>query len=206
MDIVIVDYGMGNLSSVLNSFEFLGASAKISKNPGDLEQASKIVLPGVGAFGDGMKNLKNMGWLPALEREARVKQKPFLGICLGMQLLAEKSFEFGAFEGLGWIKGTVELLPAFEPDVRIPHIGWNDVSFLKKDVLYKDMGDFDAFYFVHSYAFRPEDSDVVSGVCEHGDKFVASIEKNNIFATQFHPEKSQKTGLRILKNFLKVST
>jgi len=202
--IAIIDYGMGNLRSVANAFNAIGYLASIVKNPNDLSQASHIVLPGVGAFGDGMKNLRLSGWLDILEREIIEKRKPFLGICLGMQLLATMGTEYGLHEGLNWISGTVKKIESNDPQIRVPHVGWNDVLFLKKDELYKDLGDSQAFYFVHSYVFDVKDkSSVVSGLTGHGIEFISSIEKDNIYATQFHPEKSQKIGLKVLENFIK---
>jgi len=202
--IAIIDYGMGNLRSVANAFNAIGYLASIVQNPNDLSQASHIVLPGVGAFGDGMKNLRLSGWLDVLEREIIEKRKPFLGICLGMQLLATMGTEHGLYEGLNWISGTVKKIESNDPQIRVPHVGWNDVLFLKKSGLYKDLEDSQAFYFVHSYVLDIKDkSSVVSGLTGHGIEFISSIEKDNIYATQFHPEKSQKIGLKVLENFIK---
>jgi len=202
--IAIIDYGMGNLRSVANAFNAIGYLASIVQNPNDLSQASHIVLPGVGAFGDGMKNLRLSGWLDVLEREIIEKRKPFLGICLGMQLLATMGTEHGLYEGLNWISGTVKKIESNDPQIRVPHVGWNDVLFLKKSGLYKDLENSQAFYFVHSYVLDIKDkSSVVSGLTSHGIEFISSIEKDNIYATQFHPEKSQKIGLKVLENFIK---
>lgn len=201
--IAIIDYGMGNLTSVANAFNTIGYKATIVQDTNDLSQASHIVLPGVGAFGDGMKNLRSSGWIDVLEREIKEKKKPFLGICLGMQLLASMGTEHGLHEGLNWISGTVKKIESNDPQIRVPHVGWNDVIFLKKDGLYRDLGDSQAFYFVHSYVLDVKDeSSVVSGLTVHGIEFTASIEKDNIYATQFHPEKSQKIGLKVLENFI----
>jgi glutamine amidotransferase len=206
MDIplLIIDYGMGNLRSVLNAFTAIGCQAAISKNPEDMKRAKRIVLPGVGAFGDGMENLRISGWIDALDEEIQHKGKPFLGLCLGMQLLATKGTEHGIHDGLNWIAGTSEKLPNMEGNLRVPHIGWNEVIFTKKGGLFSGLGDFQTFYFVHSYYLSPEDNSVVTGVCEYGNEFAASVEKNNILATQFHPEKSQKAGLAVLKNFMNL--
>lgn len=202
--IAIIDYGMGNLTSVANAFNAVGYEASIVQDPKTICQSSHIVLPGVGAFGDGMKNLRSSGWLDVLEREVIEKRKPFLGICLGMQLLATMGTEHGQHEGLNWISGTVKRIESDDPQVRVPHVGWNDVVFLKKDGIYRDIGDSQAFYFVHSYVFDVKDkSNVVSGLTVHGIEFISSIEKDNIYATQFHPEKSQKIGLKVLDNFIK---
>lgn len=202
MHLLIIDYGMGNLRSVANAFEVLGCAVMISNTPADLRIANGIVLPGVGAFGDGMKNLHSAGWIDSLEEEVRQNRKPFLGICLGMQLLATTGTEYGVHKGLNWIPGIVEKIPSKDPKIRVPHIGWNDVFFTKKDGLYTNMSDSQVFYFVHSYMLVPENPTVVSGFCSYGVDFAASIEFDNIFATQFHPEKSHKAGLAVLKNFL----
>lgn len=202
--IAIIDYGMGNLSSVANAFGSIGYLASITQNPDDLCQASHVVLPGVGAFGDGMKNLGSSGWLDILEEEVIEKRKPFLGICLGMQLLATMGTEYGLHKGLNWIPGTVNRIESNDSQIRVPHVGWNDVRILKKDGLYKNLGDSQVFYFVHSYVFEVENkSSIISGLTCHGIEFVASLEKDNIYATQFHPEKSQKIGLKVLDNFVK---
>jgi imidazole glycerol-phosphate synthase subunit HisH len=201
--IAIIDYGMGNLRSVVNAFNTIGYAASIVQDPNVLSEFSHIVLPGVGAFGDGMKNLRSSGWLDVLEREIIEKKKPFLGICLGMQLLATMGTENGLQEGLDWISGTVKKIESDDPQIRVPHVGWNDVSFLKKEGLYKDLGDSQVFYFVHSYFFDVNaESSIISGLTTHGIEFVVSIEKDNIHGVQFHPEKSQKIGLKVLENFI----
>jgi imidazole glycerol-phosphate synthase subunit HisH len=198
----IVDYGMGNLTSVLNAFVALGADAAILRKPEEADGADRLVLPGVGAFGDGMANLKRAGWIDVLEREVRGRGKPFLGICLGMQLLATEGTEHGVHGGLNWIPGRVERLEPGDASLRVPHIGWNDVRFEKKDGLYAGLGDSGVFYFVHSFALKPNDPSAISGLCAYGVEFAASVEVGNIAATQFHPEKSQKAGLRVLRNFV----
>jgi imidazole glycerol-phosphate synthase subunit HisH len=199
MDIAIVDYSMGNLRSVENGFRAVGADVAVIAEPAALERARGIVLPGVGAFGDGMRNLEQGGWLEPLEDEVRRKGKPFLGLCVGMQLLAEQGTEHGLNEGFGWIGGIVERLPA--NGVRIPHIGWNDVVFPRESTLFAGLGESATFYFVHSYAVEPADKGIISGVCAHGTEFAAALEADNVLATQFHPEKSQSAGLRVLANF-----
>lgn len=203
--IAIIDYGMGNLRSVMNAFASLGADARVAEVPADLASADRIVLPGVGAFGDGMENLRRLGWIPALEREVREGGKPFLGICLGMQLLATEGTEFGAHKGLGWIPGAADRIQPSDPSLRVPHIGWNDVRFVRRNGLFAGLGETDTFYFVHSYALMPEDGGIVSGVCDYGGEFAAGIESGNLYATQFHPEKSQKAGMSVLRNFLAVT-
>lgn len=205
MKLVIIDYGMGNLQSVANAFKVLGCVPAISRHPGDLRTAERIVLPGVGAFGDGIKGLRVNGWIEVLEEEVIYKHKPFLGLCLGMQLLGTIGTEYGLHAGLNWIPGRVERIRSTDTMIRVPHIGWNDVRFVRKESLYSGLGDSQPFYFVHSYVLSPEDGAVVSGLCWHGMEFCASIEKENILATQYHPEKSQRAGLKVLQNFLEIA-
>lgn len=202
--VMIIDYGMGNLRSVMNAFESLGCPAQVVHHSEELRMGERIVLPGVGAFGDGMNNLRAGGWLEALEEEVKQKGKLFLGLCLGMQLLATTGTEHGEYAGLGWIPGVAKRICTSDPMLRVPHIGWNDVRFVKRDGLYAGLGDSQTFYFVHSYVLSPTDPAVVSGLCVHGEEFVASVEADNIFATQFHPEKSQKAGLAVLRNLLAI--
>jgi glutamine amidotransferase len=201
MATAIINYGLGNIRSVANAIETLNHEAVIADRPGMLESAERVILPGVGAFGDGMRSLSEGGWVDALEHNILKVGKPFLGLCLGMQLLASNGTEHGIHKGLGWIRGTVDRLRSTD-DLRIPHIGWNDVRFVRRDGLYAGQDESSVFYFVHSYVLQPEDPKVVSGVCSYGEEFVASIECQNIFGTQFHPEKSQKAGLAVLKRFL----
>lgn len=202
----VINYGMGNLRSVVNAFTAVGAPVEIVHAPEDLRRTTHIVLPGVGSFGDGMSNLRSAGWVEALDEEVRRRGKPFLGICLGMQLLAGLGTEHGRFEGLGWIAGSALRLSTGEPPLRLPHIGWNDVRFVGRSRLYRGLGTTQAFYFVHSYALYPDDAAVVSGVCDYGTDFAASVEIGNIFATQFHPEKSHKAGLAVLRNFAELTS
>ncbi|MGD2124852.1 MAG: imidazole glycerol phosphate synthase subunit HisH [Desulfobacteraceae bacterium] len=202
--IAIINYGMGNLRSVFNAFSVLGADARILDGPEELREAERIVLPGVGAFGDAMHNLRKRGWIEALEEEVLLKEKPYLGICLGLQLLATVGLEHGTHLGLSWISGVVEKIQCDDPDLRVPHIGWNDVYFRKDEGLSGGLGEKNTFYFLHSYVFKPEDASVIDGTCHYGIEFVASIEKGNIWGTQFHPEKSQKAGLKVLQNFVHI--
>ncbi len=201
--VVIIDYGMGNLFSVSNALKFLNADVKISSDPEDLKNADQIILPGVGSFPDGMKNLRALGLIEPLKEEVLIKKKPFLGICLGMQLLASAGEENEGELGLGWISGKVRKFILDENKFRIPHIGWNDVSIKKNDKLWDGIIN-PVFYFVHSYHFVPENKNIISAICDYGEEFVAAIKKDNIFGTQFHPEKSQKNGLKLLENFLKI--
>lgn len=205
MRVGIIDYGMGNLTSVRNAFHAIGAEVLVLDRPESLVSATHIVLPGVGAFGDGMRNLHDRGWVSVMDDEVRGKEKPFLGICLGQQLLARRSTEHGDHEGLGWVAGDVVRLSDLDRTLRIPHVGWNDVMLARRDGIYRDgFGEPGVFYFVHSYHLVPDDDAVVDGWCEYGARFAASISVGNIRAVQFHPEKSQKAGLQVLRNFLAV--
>lgn len=200
--IAVINNGMGNLRSVVNAFEAVGASAFIAEQPQDLERADKIVLPGVGAFGDGMRNLREAGWIDALKSEVKEKGKLFLGVCVGMQLLAAIGTEHGEHEGLNFVAGkSVVIDTNGDAKLRVPHIGWNDVEFKPDSRLFAGMKSPQAFYFVHSFVLAPDDENLISGVCNHGADFAASVEDGNVFAVQFHPEKSHKAGLALLKNF-----
>jgi len=199
VNVHIVDYGMGNLVSVKNAFEAIGATVRIVDRGEHLEDAGAVVLPGVGAFGKGMDGLRARGFVDALEREVREKKKPFLGICLGLQLLAQRGTELGDHAGLGWIAGTVRRLEV-TPDLRVPHIGWNDVR--GTGPLFAEIPANASFYFVHSYHLVPEDRRVVAGETSYGPDFVSVVHDENVHAVQFHPEKSHKHGLALLKNFI----
>lgn len=199
--IAIIDYGMGNLLSVKNALEVVGAEAQIVSEPSKLRDAERIILPGVGSFPKAMANLEQAGWRHVLDQEVCGKGKPFLGICMGMQVLAETGYEHVKTEGLGWINGEVKLLEPKDLSLRIPHIGWNDVEFCGSRRLSQTLGKTRTFYFVHSYVLIPADSSIVTGVCEYGVTFAAMVERENILGVQFHPEKSQKAGLELLKRF-----
>ncbi len=202
--IVVVDYGMGNVRTVVNAFEACGEAVELSADKSRIATASGIVLPGVGAFGDGMRQLADRGLVDVLKSAVTTYQKPFLGLCVGMQLLASRGTEHGEHAGLGLIEGSVDLvsLPADRHDLKLPHIGWNTVVFQKSDGLFKGMGTEADFYFVHSYALSPADRSIVAGACEHGATVIAAIERKNIWATQFHPEKSHKNGLALIRNWI----
>ena len=190
---------MGNIASVKKAFQKIGAEVIISNTQQDIEQASHIILPGVGAFGDGIKNLKQLNIIDLLYKKVIQDATPFLGLCLGMQLIATSGHEFGTHHGLGWIKGEVVKL-AVDKKLRLPHIGWNDIT-IKKSNLFDNILDKN-FYFVHSFHLVPDQKDIITSTCNYGQAFVATIQQDNIFATQFHPEKSQTSGLQLLKNFL----
>lgn len=199
----IIQYGLGNTASVLNAFTALGANAEVVTEPKNLIKFSHVVLPGVGAFRDGMRNLTKMGWIKPLHQQVIKEKKYFLGICLGMQLLATRGTEHGNWEGMGWIEGEVRKINPVTPNYPIPHIGWNDVSILRKDGNFNLLSSESAdFYFLHSYAFSPLHQNIVDSWCNYGIEFAASLSYENIRAVQFHPEKSQKMGLKVLKSFL----
>ena len=190
--IAIIDYGLGNLTSVKNALDFLGIESEITNNIQKIEKADKIILPGVGAFGYGLENLKKLGLIEVLNKEVIKNKKPFLGICLGMQLICKKSYEEGEFQGLGWIEAEVIRFNLKNEKLLVPHVGWNDVRYNNTE---------QTFYFVHSYYLDIADKSIVVGWCNYGFDFPAIIQKENIFAVQFHPEKSQTEGLEILRKF-----
>jgi len=206
---VIVDYGSGNLHSAKKAFikamENIGArgSVVVSKNVNDLNDATHIIIPGVGAYGDCIAGLKAVpGMVEALKEQIFKNKKPFLGICVGMQMLSEKGFEDGEYEGLGWITGDVKKILARD-GLRIPHMGWNNLKIKNKDSkLLKGMDGMDV-YFVHSYFFDT-DKNFVSATTDYGNEITVAVEKDNIYGVQFHPEKSQQAGLKILGNFLEI--
>lgn len=204
MQIAIINYQIGNIRSVANAFEIVSNSVEIITKPEDLSEAERVVLPGVGSYEDGMQNLERLGWINVLEEEVIKNNKPFLGICLGMQMLGTHSTENGYHKGLNWISGDVKKISVPDKSYRIPHIGWNNVHIPRNSRLFDNLGDTPDFYFVHSYALCPDDHSVISATCDYGVNFVAAVERENICGTQFHPEKSQKSGLALLKNFLKM--
>lgn len=191
----------GNLKSVEKAFLKIGVPVKVTQSPLDIDMASAVVLPGVGAFADCMGNLKEKGLLEAILK-AIEKGKPYLGICLGLQILFEESDEFGPSKGLGIIPGRVKRFSFQNRSLKIPHMGWNSIKIIKRSPILKYIPDDSYFYFVHSYYVEPRDKDVVSTLTEYGLEFVSSIWKDNIIATQFHPEKSQELGLKLLRGFV----
>jgi glutamine amidotransferase len=197
--IAIIDYQMGNLRSVQKGFEKVGHAAAITSDPRELAAADKIVLPGVGAFGDAMSELRRRELVPPI-RDAIEGGKPFLGICLGLQLLFDVGYEGGEFEGLGVLRGKVVRFDLPAP-LKVPHMGWNRGAIKSRAPLLDGIADGTFFYFVHSYYVVPEDAGLVAIETEYGHPFCAAVWRDNLFATQFHPEKSQTDGLRILKNF-----
>jgi len=200
----IIDCGLGNISSVLNAFEALGCEVKTVYTASDLAGAQTVVLPGVGAFGDGMKRLKDKGLDKAIVSASKSGAK-ILGICLGMQLLFDKSYEFGEYEGLHLLRGEVKKMMVSSTGLRMPHIGWNDTLMLKPDdTLIKGLPVPACFYYVNSFFCDPEDKGTVIGIYEYGEKFPGIVRDSRIMGVQFHPEKSQKTGLKLLENFLRI--
>jgi imidazole glycerol-phosphate synthase subunit HisH len=199
----IIDYGMGNLLSVYHAVEMAGADVQICREPEELDDAERLILPGVGAFRDCIMNLTQKGFVEALQESVIRKGTPILGICLGMQVMARRSLEGGEFHGLGWYEADVVRLTPDDASLRVPHTGWNDVTYRSGSVLFANLPPMPDFYFVHSYYMacdRPED---IEATCDYGGIFTAAVRKANIFATQFHPEKSQDYGMCVLKNFLK---
>lgn len=200
--ISILNYGMGNIRSIQNALNYLGVEHQVIDSPKQVLESEKLILPGVGSYRLAMENLNKRKLIDALNEVALKKKIPVLGICLGMQLMAEESEEDGLTKGLGWISGTVKHFPKENQSLKVPHVGFNTVFFEKGNSrLYKGSGNKADYYYVHSYRIIYDESKEVSGWTEYGGKIVASIEKENIFGTQFHPEKSQSNGLIMLKNF-----
>jgi glutamine amidotransferase len=196
---------MGNLRSVQKAFEKVGCDAIISNNHDVIKGADKIVLPGVGSFKDGMKHLEELNLIELLNNEVIKNKKPFLGVCLGMQLLATKSHENGKTNGLDWIDAEVMKFDfkTSNNKLKIPHIGWNNVTFKNKNILFQDVQNSSDYYFVHSYHFLTNE-DIVTSTTDYGFDFASSVNKGNIYAFQFHPEKSQEVGLKIIENFVNL--
>lgn len=203
--IAVVDYGICNVRSVTKAFEAIGAEVIQTACGDELRDATHIVLPGVGAFREGMSKLKSLGLVSILHEEVYENGKPFLGICLGAQMTADIGFENGEVAGLGWLEASVRQFDDSGNEYRVPHMGWNDVAH-KERGLFEGIKNPAAFYFVHSYFVEvtPSAEKFVEGTCFHGIEFTAGITKKNINLVQFHPEKSQKEGLQILENFLSL--
>lgn len=199
--VAIIDYGMGNVASVQKALNFLKIENVITDDHEIIKEAKTILLPGVGSFAQGMKNLNDRGLVELLTEEVVAKKKNFIGICLGMQLIMEKGMEPFECKGLGWVKGSVV---KFElQDLNVPHMGWNNIQVLN-DTYYKECKT-DDFYFIHSYHVVPENKEDIATTVNYGFDVVASIQKGNVFATQFHPEKSQNAGLSLLKTFFEIN-
>ncbi|MGI6018064.1 MAG: imidazole glycerol phosphate synthase subunit HisH [Marvinbryantia sp.] len=200
--IAMIDYDAGNLKSVYKALQYLGEDAVITRDPKVIAQADKVILPGVGSFGDAMRKLREYD-LVSVIKDTAASGKPFLGICLGQQLLFECSEESPGVEGLGILKGKILRIPE-TTDLKVPHIGWNSLNFNHPGRLFEGLPQETYVYFVHSYYLKAEDETIVTASAQYGVNIHASVEKGNVFACQFHPEKSSEAGLQILKNFAKL--
>jgi glutamine amidotransferase len=201
--IAVVDYGMGNLRSVAKALESLGAKVEVTSDARRVREAEGVVLPGVGAFGRCMENLRAAG-LEDVVREAAASERPFLGICVGMQILFEESEEFGPVEGLGILPGRVRRFTADSPDVKVPHMGWNRLRIRRRPPHLEGIEGGEYVYFVHSY-YVDCDAELAATVTDYAGTFASSVWRRNVFAVQFHPEKSQQVGLRLLANFARLA-
>ena len=199
--VCLLDYGSGNVKSVFNLINYLRSEIVVSNDEKDIESCTHLILPGVGSFGTAMDKIKKEIPISFLEQEVVIKKKPFLGICVGLQVLFQKGYEFGEHDGLGWLDGIVEKLDAANNP--LPHIGWNNIKEEKRSVLFRGLGKINDFYFVHSFAVKT-DAPLVISTTFYGNKFCSAIQKDNIFGVQFHPEKSQKAGIMLMKNFLSL--
>jgi imidazole glycerol-phosphate synthase subunit HisH len=206
MKIGIVNYGVGNLGSVRRAFEEMGAESVVANHPSSLYEVNRVVLPGVGAYAEGMAQLRHGGWIDALNDVVGAQGKPLLGICLGMQMLATAGHEGTLTPGLGIIPGQVRRLDTLGCALRIPHVGWNEVRYRQgQDVLFEGIPDASDFYFVHSYAFEPQEPADLVATVSYGVDVAAVVRRGHVFGCQFHPEKSSKAGRQLLKNFLSYS-
>jgi glutamine amidotransferase len=201
--IAVVDYGVGNLRSVSKALERVGADVRVTSSTAEIERADAVVLPGVGAFAHCMDNLRGAG-LESCVRATAASDKPFLGVCVGMQILFEESDEFGRVEGLGILRGRVRRFEPKDAALKVPHMGWNQLQVKMRAPHLEGIDDGTRVYFVHSYYVETPDASIVSTTTDYDVEFVSSAWRGNIFATQFHPEKSQATGLRILGNFARL--
>ncbi len=199
--LVVVDYGMGNVHSVIGALRYLGCEPELSADPKIVAAADELLLPGVGSFRKAMERLTETGLADALQEAVTIRQRKILGICLGQQIMAEYGEEDGGHEGLGFITGKVTRLHASQ-GIKVPHVGFNIVNFPRGSRLATGLGETVDFYFVHSYCLNVNSRPGLAALCDHGGDFVAAYEHENVFATQFHPEKSQTNGLRLLYNFL----
>lgn len=196
----IIDYGAGNLMSVKKALDFIGAESEITMDREKIKNASHVILPGVGSFGDAMASMTERGLVETV-RDAALSGKPFLGICLGLQLLFAESEESPDVQGLGVLDGRISLIPK-HAGLKVPHMGWNSVTIQNHADIFKDIPDHSYFYFVHSYYLNSANENEVAGVAQYGTEIQCAVEKGNLCATQFHPEKSGEIGLKLLKNFL----
>ena len=199
--LAVVDYGLGNLRSICAALERMEVAYERTSDKRLIAESSGLILPGVGAFPDGMNNLRRLGLVDLLDELVLEKKRPVLGICLGFQLMAREGEEFGLEQGLGWIDARVVRMDPGGGDLRIPHMGWNDCIRVKSSPIFSDIPEGALFYFTHSYRMECRDEADVTAVSDHGQKFVAAVQKGHIYGTQFHPEKSQFQGLSLLRNF-----
>ena len=202
MRVGVIDYGLGNITSVCGAVDRLGHEAVASGDPDVLGRTEKLILPGVGAFKDGLERLRSRGLVTPLTAAVCDRGTPILGICLGAQLMTRSSEEFGRHDGLGWVEARVRRLAPADRSMRVPHVGWNDIEVVADDPLFAGIPSDALFYYVHTFAIHVDDPKIVLGTCDYGGTFVAAYRVGNICATQFHPEKSQKHGLTVLENFL----
>ena len=205
MNVGIVNYGMGNLASVYRAIETIGYKPFIADYPSDLRRASRIVLPGVGAFADGIDRLDGAGWTAEIRHLVGEVKVPLLGICLGMQFLADSGSEGGPRRGLGFVPGHIAFLAEAGCAERVPHVGWNDIHLTRSDPLFAEIPEGTDYYFVHSYAFEVSDPADLLGTVDYGCTVAAAVRRENVWGTQFHPEKSSKAGLQLLRNFIERS-
>lgn len=201
--VAIIDYDAGNIKSVEKAFQFIGQDTVVTRNPEQIYRADHVVLPGVGAFGDAMDKLKKYGLVEVI-KTVTSKEVPFIGICLGQQLLFDSSEESVGAVGLGILRGQIKKIPNNNGQLKIPQIGWNNLAYPSKGRLFEGIDEGQYVYFVHSYYLHAEERDIVKATTEYGTLIDASVEKGNIFACQFHPEKSSDVGMQILKNFVKI--
>ena len=201
--VCILDYGSGNVKSVFNLFSSIAERVVISNDPAEIQQATHIILPGVGAFGAAVRKIHERLPMEVLEQVVLGDKKPFLGICVGMQVLATRGMEFGECLGLGWIEGSVELINS--KHLPLPHIGWNNIFCKRDSPLLAGLGADPDFYFVHSYAIHLENEKDMLATTSYGEEFCSVVQRENIYGVQFHPEKSQRTGIKLAKNFLSLS-
>jgi glutamine amidotransferase len=199
----LVDYGAGNFASVRNALHFIGAGVKPVTCPGDFKETTHVVLPGVGSFGVAMRKLRDRGLLEPLKEAVLERKKWFLGICVGLQILAEKGYEDGVYEGLAWIAGNAVKIDTSSSGLPLPHIGWNPVTAVSANPLFRGLAS-PVFYFVHSFHLEPRNPGDVAATCEYGTRVTAAVSRDHIFGVQFHPEKSQQDGLKLLANFVSL--
>jgi len=206
MNVIIIDYNSGNIRSVINSFKEVAkdtVSIEVTSDLNKIKSSDKLVLPGQGSFKNCIEALNSInGLTDTLKEFVIIYKKPILGICVGLQMFADVGYEEVETKGLGWISGKVSKIDNQNGEYKLPHIGWNQINIIKNSKIYKDIKDNSHMYFVHSYEFVPEDKSVISATTDYSSKIVCSIEKENIFGTQFHPEKSDKIGLKIINNFI----